>query len=134
MRSSGGTNFGLLLSVVVLTKSMIAYLAGPSFQEGRGLASAVGAAVEGAGLAGGGAFEEQEKFSPTSSRAAKISILDFRFLTVSSPSYYLIAFLTANPATAQQVPHRRNRRDPNPPKLPPQADPADERRVLLRLC
>ena len=36
MRSAGGTNFGLAWSVVACTNSMIAFLAGPSFQEGRG--------------------------------------------------------------------------------------------------
>ena len=35
-RASGGTNFGLALSVVAFTKSRIACLAGPSFQEGSG--------------------------------------------------------------------------------------------------
>src|SRR5271169_271850 len=56
MRSSGATNFGLLGSVVVLTKSSIACFAGPSFQEGNGSAAAVVAAgwpavgVEGVGL------------------------------------------------------------------------------------
>src|SRR6185312_7371114 len=33
MRSSGGTNFGLARSVVVLTKSRIACFAGPSFHD-----------------------------------------------------------------------------------------------------
>jgi hypothetical protein len=41
MRSSGGTNFGLFLSVVVLTKSTIACFAAPSFHDGRGSAAAV---------------------------------------------------------------------------------------------
>src|SRR5208337_1097027 len=36
MRSSGGTNFELFLSVVVLTKSIIACLAGPLFHDGSG--------------------------------------------------------------------------------------------------
>src|SRR5271169_4567489 len=82
MRSSGGTNFGLLLSVVIFTKSMIDCLAGPSFQDESGLPSATGAVVEAAGLAAGGlGFEEQEKFSPTSSRAGKTNILHFRFVT-----------------------------------------------------
>jgi hypothetical protein len=40
MRSSGGTNFELLLSVVVLTKSMIACFTDPSFHEGSGSAVA----------------------------------------------------------------------------------------------
>ena len=35
MRSSGGTNFGPRLSVVALTNSTMACLAGPSFHEGR---------------------------------------------------------------------------------------------------
>ncbi len=39
MRSSGGTNLGLALSVVAFTKSMIACFAGPSFHEGKTLAS-----------------------------------------------------------------------------------------------
>src|SRR5580704_12626650 len=43
MRSSGATNFGLFLSVVVLTKSRIACFAGPSFHEGKGSAAAVAA-------------------------------------------------------------------------------------------
>src|SRR5262245_31504155 len=34
MRASGGTNFGLLFSVVVFTNSTIAFLAAPSFQDG----------------------------------------------------------------------------------------------------
>src|SRR5712672_316190 len=34
MRSSGGTNLGLAWSVVALTKSRIACLAGPSFHDG----------------------------------------------------------------------------------------------------
>ena len=36
MRSAGGTNFGLALSVVVLTNSTIACLAAPSFHDGSG--------------------------------------------------------------------------------------------------
>ena len=48
MRSSGGTNFGLFLSVVVLTKSRIACFAGPSFQDGSGSAKAVAAGWFGA--------------------------------------------------------------------------------------
>ena len=36
MRASGGTNCGLVLSVVVLTSAMMACLAGPSAQEGSG--------------------------------------------------------------------------------------------------
>ena len=36
MRASGGTNFGFALSVVACTNSMMAFLAGPSFHEGRG--------------------------------------------------------------------------------------------------
>ena len=36
MRSSGGTNFGLALSVVARTNSTIACFAGPSFHEGSG--------------------------------------------------------------------------------------------------
>src|SRR5277367_889007 len=36
MRSAGGTNFGLSLSVVAFTKATMASLAGPAFQEGRG--------------------------------------------------------------------------------------------------
>ena len=36
IRSAGGTNFMLDWSVVACTKAMIAFLAGPSFQEGRG--------------------------------------------------------------------------------------------------
>ena len=36
MRSAGGTNFGLPCVVVVCTNSTIAFLAGPSFQEGSG--------------------------------------------------------------------------------------------------
>src|SRR5262245_33689563 len=36
MRSSGGTNFGLALSVVARTKSTIACFAGPSFHDGKG--------------------------------------------------------------------------------------------------
>src|SRR5262245_7849313 len=36
MRSSGGTNFGLALSVVARTNSTIAVLAAPSFQDGSG--------------------------------------------------------------------------------------------------
>src|SRR5208283_2254673 len=43
MRSSVATNFGLLLSVVVLTKSRIACFAGPSFHDGKGSAAAVAA-------------------------------------------------------------------------------------------
>src|SRR5664279_4554127 len=43
MRSSGATNFGVLLSVVVFTKSRMACLAGPSFQEGNGSAAVVAA-------------------------------------------------------------------------------------------
>src|SRR5208337_3235550 len=35
MRSSGGTYFGLSLSVVASTNSMIAFLAGPSFHDGK---------------------------------------------------------------------------------------------------
>ena len=38
MRCSGGTNFGLALSVVTRTKSRIAFFAGPSFQDGSGSA------------------------------------------------------------------------------------------------
>src|SRR5271157_6087401 len=44
IRSSGATNFGLLLSVVALTKSRIACFAGPLFQEGKGSAAALVAA------------------------------------------------------------------------------------------
>src|SRR5271169_2192892 len=36
MRASGGTNFELLLSVVVLTKSIIACFAAPLFHDGSG--------------------------------------------------------------------------------------------------
>src|SRR5262245_52263373 len=36
MRSSSGTNFGLPRAVVACTNSTIAFLAGPSFQEGSG--------------------------------------------------------------------------------------------------
>src|SRR5262245_19083200 len=36
IRSSGGTNLGLALSVVAFTKATIACFAGPSFQDGRG--------------------------------------------------------------------------------------------------
>ena len=43
MRSSGGTNFGLPCVVVACTKSTIAFLAGPSFQEGSGSVCAPGA-------------------------------------------------------------------------------------------
>ena len=55
MRSSGHTNFGLLLSVVVLTKSRIACFAGPSFHDGNGSAAMVATGwpavgVEGVGL------------------------------------------------------------------------------------
>src|SRR5450755_2347780 len=52
MRSSAATNFGLLLSVVVLTKSTIACFAGPSFQEDNGSAATVAAGwpVVGAGV------------------------------------------------------------------------------------
>ena len=50
MRSAGGTNRGLDLSVAVRTNSMIADFAGPSFQEGRGsvAAAAVRAAIRAA--------------------------------------------------------------------------------------
>src|SRR4051812_43536799 len=41
MRSSGATNCGLLFSVVFLTKSRIAFFAGPSFHEGSGSVAAV---------------------------------------------------------------------------------------------
>src|SRR5262245_6345754 len=41
MRSSGGTNFGLALSVVACTNSTIAFFAAPSFHEGRGSVSAI---------------------------------------------------------------------------------------------
>src|SRR5271167_2688758 len=54
MRSSGATNFGLLLSVVVLTKARIACLAGPSFQEGNGSEAAVVAGWPAVGVAGVG--------------------------------------------------------------------------------
>src|SRR5262249_37832277 len=40
MRASGGTNFGLALSVVVRTKSTMACLAAVSFQEGNGSSAA----------------------------------------------------------------------------------------------
>ena len=53
IRSSGGTNLGLALSVVVLTKSRIACFAGPSFHEGNGSAATVAAgwlALEVAGV------------------------------------------------------------------------------------
>ena len=43
MRSSGGTNFGLLLSVVVLAKSRMACFAGPWFHESNGSTAAVAA-------------------------------------------------------------------------------------------
>jgi hypothetical protein len=46
MRSGGGTNFMLALSVAVCTNSMIADFAGPSFQDGS--ASVPAAAVEAA--------------------------------------------------------------------------------------
>src|SRR4030095_4859625 len=36
MRASGGTNFGLALSVVACTNATIACLAGPSFHDGKG--------------------------------------------------------------------------------------------------
>src|SRR4030095_3969275 len=36
MRASGATNFGLPFSVVVLTKSVIAFFAAPSFHDGSG--------------------------------------------------------------------------------------------------
>src|ERR1035441_7692575 len=48
MRSWGAPNFGLALSVVVLTKSRMACLAGPSFHEGSGSTAAVGWAAVGA--------------------------------------------------------------------------------------
>src|SRR5271165_4189378 len=54
MRSSGGTNFGLLLSVVVLTKSRIACFAGPSFHDGNGSTAAVAAGWPAVGAAGVG--------------------------------------------------------------------------------
>ena len=47
MRSSGGTNFGLVRSVVACTKSRIACLAGPSFQDGSGsICANAGSAAE----------------------------------------------------------------------------------------
>ncbi len=39
MRASGDTYFGLALSVVVFTNSMIAFFAGPSFHDGKGSAA-----------------------------------------------------------------------------------------------
>src|ERR1017187_6090708 len=54
MRSSGATNFGLALSIVVLTKSRMACFAGPSFQEGKGSTAAVAAGWLVVGAAGVG--------------------------------------------------------------------------------
>src|SRR5271154_1755927 len=67
IRSSGDTKFGLLLSVVVLTKFMIACLAGPSFHEGNGSApvAATGLAdgAEAEGAVGAGAVEHPARTS-----------------------------------------------------------------------
>ena len=60
MRSSGGTNFGLALSVVVFTKSRIACFAGPSFHEGKGSAATVAAGWPADGAASGCWCNRQE--------------------------------------------------------------------------
>ena len=58
IRSSGGTNFELLSSVVVLTKSMIAFFADPSFHEASGSAPAAETAEPADGVEGAGVMEQ----------------------------------------------------------------------------
>jgi hypothetical protein len=64
MRCSGGTNFALFLSVVVLTKSTIAFFAGPSFHEASRSAPAADAAAVN-GVKRSGAVEQPEAISAT---------------------------------------------------------------------
>src|SRR5262249_30586039 len=62
MRASGATNCGLPFSVVVFTKSTIAFLADPSFQDGKGPAPS---AVEGSVWAYARANTNRNKNTPS---------------------------------------------------------------------
>src|SRR5208283_1786831 len=82
MRFSGGTNFALLLSVVVLTKWRIACFAGPSFHEGNGSAAAVEAGWAAVGVAGVGLLVQPTRMRVKESNNVERNAARF-FISVS---------------------------------------------------
>src|SRR5271165_3706433 len=74
MRSSGGTNFGLPLSVVVFTNSRIACFAGPSFHEGSGSAAVVAAGWPAGDAAGVGLLLQPARISVKESNIVERNI------------------------------------------------------------
>src|ERR1700733_10688367 len=73
MRSSRGTKFELPLSVVVSTKSRIAFLADPAFHEGRGSAAAAEATEPANGADVRGAVEQPpEKPTKMSAKPTRV--------------------------------------------------------------
>src|SRR5664279_3287558 len=99
MRSSGGTNFGLALSVVVLTKSRMACFAGPSFHEGNGSAAAVAAGWLVVGAAGVGLLLQPAKVRVKKSDKSNAR----RVFISSSPSFAIPSRFHCN--RAHRNPH-----------------------------
>src|SRR5580704_976618 len=104
MRSSGATKLRLFLSVVVFTKSTMAFFAGPSFHDGRGSVAALAAGCTGFGVDGVALLVQLARIrtkKSDDSNAPRVFIPGFSWSLQHLPAYSCVPAASGTPAMKQ---------------------------------